>query len=200
MTNVAEKNLWRVPAVDNTFGEYLDLPKEMKHVIVLHRGPGGWSTHPAMAHTYLRHQIYTEELTPILLDQRVLEIVAVCLDTGRWQTIWAFSDGEVSHPSGKPRIEPSKPKAIPQGSSEEFAAHYESILNRAKDPELCHLFWDAGEHFGRNSQMEKVEAAFDEMRDAILHGRSALDGVLDSEQTNAVLGELDAFFEGVKQP
>jgi hypothetical protein len=41
---------------------------------------------------------------------------------------------------------------------------------------------------------EQFEDAFDEARDAILHGRHHLEGVLDNDQTNAVLTVLDDAF------
>jgi hypothetical protein len=87
---------WRVPTRKTVFGTQVETGIKHGPVIVLYRATHGWKTGDGRnSHVSLPGQIYTENLQPIL-DEKPREIVAVCLASGKWVTIWSSKFSEVS--------------------------------------------------------------------------------------------------------
>lgn len=70
-------------------------------VALYERIPAGWR---ALGNGFakLPHQTYWNDLSRA--QQGATEVVAVCLGTGQWRTVWAATDDDVTYPAiGKPR-------------------------------------------------------------------------------------------------
>ena len=100
MSSDLPNSQWLVPTLDTTFGKMLKLPHKDDLVIVLYRGNHGWSTSEHHPQVLLRHQVYAENLVPLITD-RTIEIVVVGLNTGRWVTVWAQREAEILYPLAK---------------------------------------------------------------------------------------------------
>ena len=95
-------SMWRVRMIESfCFGKSLDVGIGGEPVIVLHRGPSGWKTPDGMSHLRLSHQIYVRDLADAT-KHPTHEIAVVGMKTGKWVTVWARTDADVSYPSNKP--------------------------------------------------------------------------------------------------
>jgi hypothetical protein len=92
------KVVWQVPTHETPFGTMLETGLEGL-TILMYRGQHGWKTlEAALAYARLSHQVYEKDLVGILHDFSVREVCAVDLDCGKWRTLYASTDSEVSHP------------------------------------------------------------------------------------------------------
>lgn len=66
-------------------------------VMFLYRGRHGWRTPEGTRGVMLAHQTYKHKVSPVA-ENPTYEIVVVSLETGEWQTVWAYRKKDVSFP------------------------------------------------------------------------------------------------------
>lgn len=89
---------WRVPTYETHFGVALDTGLDGLSLLI-YRGSHGWKAlEGSKTFAKLSHQIYARDIETILHDISVCEICVVDLECGKWKTIWAMNDSDVSHP------------------------------------------------------------------------------------------------------
>lgn len=95
---IQRASAWRVPTYETPFGSALDTSLGGV-TILLYRGSHGWKTMDGTnSFVRLAHQIYEKDLVGLLSDRTIKEICAVDLNCGKWKTIFALTDADVTHP------------------------------------------------------------------------------------------------------